>query len=94
MPKFRVTYAAAKRENQYRVQRVNGVETGIRELHDSRVSFHEEKSVEVEAADEQSAIKAATKHLPEGVELSSQAARIGGATASGNAPIPTPKGTK
>lgn len=84
MPKFRVTYTAAKRENRHRE------ENGVKELLDTRISFHEEKSVEVEAENEQEAIAKATKHLPEGVELSAHAAQLRPNTASGAATIPTP----
>jgi hypothetical protein len=90
MAKYRVTYTAAKRENVYRPQLVNGQPTGTVELLNTRVSFHEERSVEVEAADEPAAIALATKHLPEGVELSAHAAQLRPNTASGAATIPTP----
>lgn len=90
--KFRVTYSAAKRENTYRRQVVNGHETEIRELLDSRVAFHEEKTVLVEAKDEADAIEQATKHLPKDAELSVLVHKIGPAIAVIDGPVtPVPE---
>ena len=90
MQKFRVTYTAVKRDNKYRNQVVNGQETGTLELVDTRIAFHEEKTVEVEAETEQAAIQEATKHLPKDVELSAAASKLGAAQPSGYARVPTP----
>ena len=70
---YRVTYAAAKRENVFRAQMVNGQPTGNLDLLDTRVSFHEEKTVLVDAESQEEAIQKATKHVPADAEISAQA---------------------
>lgn len=74
--KFRVTYCAVKHENLYRPQVIHGETTGNIELLDSRVSFREEKTVEVDSLDEASAIKLATAKLPAGCDIAAQATLV------------------
>ena len=74
-----MAYAACKTENTYRLQAKKTLNDPDQlETLDSRIAFREEKSVEVEATDEQQAISLATAHLPEGCSISAQASRMNG----------------
>lgn len=67
--KYRVTYAASKRQLTYRTQ----AKTGTLELLDSSPTFSESKSVEVEARSQEEAIRLATAKLPAGCDISASA---------------------
>ena len=73
MPKFRVTYTAAKSEHTYRQGK-----SGVQELLDSRVVFREEKSVMVEAPNGQLALEVVKRTLPPGCDFSGQVSQDSG----------------
>lgn len=74
--KYRVTYSAAKRQLTYRPQVRNGQPTGTIELLDSRPTLNEEKTVIVEAASGEQAIKLATAHLPKDADISANVSEV------------------
>jgi len=76
---YRVRYVAVKRADVYGAARASQgdkrgkeIDTTSTEVRDSQIDFREERAVTVEAANEQAAIREATKNLPAGCDISAQ----------------------